>query len=570
MNITVTKNQVTVDTDYILNDGEYNVNTCTFSFSDDYTDDLVKKAVFIQNDNTIEMSIINNACAIPYEVLNEGSFEIHVYAYEVDGEDLVLRLSPSYTTAYVRSGSFVENAEAPEEITPTQFEQYMQAMNDGLAEVQNVDIDAEQTANGGIVTITNRDGVEKTVTLTNGQDGEKGADGITPTIGNNGDWYIGDTDTGKPSRGEVGEPGQPGADGFSPIASVSKTGDTATITITDKTGTTTASVSDGKNGTNGINGTDGFSPIATVSKSGTTATISITDKTGTTTATVSDGTNGQDGVGVPTGGTQGQILAKASATNYDTTWIDAPSGGGDQKIYYFDLPSYIYWSSSGTTVKTSSQFTTTQAEQLQAMLDGGLQYAIVLLKFEPNYPFPVITYLDSYAKDNTVAVYKFVGLFEYSNGKTYGANFEIDTNPSSTVVNQFKITFAESNGFVKTSKIKTANNTTAGNVYDVTYINSSYLSKTNTTAFTPTSNYNPATKLYSDTTVLTQAGLSPYSSSSTYNEGDYVYYSDTDLTIYRCNTANTTGTWDSAKWVAKTYMEYLQDIIVNNALGGSY
>lgn len=38
----------------------------------------------------------------------------------------------------------------------------------------------------------------------------KGADGITPTIGDNGNWYIGPTDTGKPSRGEKGADGAPG------------------------------------------------------------------------------------------------------------------------------------------------------------------------------------------------------------------------------------------------------------------------------------------------------------------------------------------------------------------------
>ena len=39
----------------------------------------------------------------------------------------------------------------------------------------------------------------------------------------------------------------------------------------------------------------------------------------------SDGTNGQ---GVPTGGTTGQVLSKKSATDYDTEWKDAASGGG--------------------------------------------------------------------------------------------------------------------------------------------------------------------------------------------------------------------------------------------------
>ena len=51
-------------------------------------------------------------------------------------------------------------------------------------------------------------------------------------------------DTG--DTGATGADGQDGADGFSPSASVSKVGDTTTITITDKDGTTTASVYDGK------------------------------------------------------------------------------------------------------------------------------------------------------------------------------------------------------------------------------------------------------------------------------------------------------------------------------------
>ena len=37
--------------------------------------------------------------------------------------------------------------------------------------------------------------------------GEKGDPGTTPTIGENGNWYLGDADTGKPSRGEKGDVG---------------------------------------------------------------------------------------------------------------------------------------------------------------------------------------------------------------------------------------------------------------------------------------------------------------------------------------------------------------------------
>lgn len=55
----------------------------------------------------------------------------------------------------------------------------------------------------------------------------------------------------KGDTGNDGASGQDGADGFSPSAYVEKVGDTATITITDKDGTTTASISDGQGGGTG-------------------------------------------------------------------------------------------------------------------------------------------------------------------------------------------------------------------------------------------------------------------------------------------------------------------------------
>lgn len=49
---------------------------------------------------------------------------------------------------------------------------------------------------------------------TNGKDGENGK---TPYVGENGNWYIGANDTGKPSRGAKGEPGR---DGVTPTFSI--------------------------------------------------------------------------------------------------------------------------------------------------------------------------------------------------------------------------------------------------------------------------------------------------------------------------------------------------------------
>lgn len=82
-----------------------------------------------------------------------------------------------------------------------------------------------------------------------------GQDGITPHIDSTTKhWFIGDTDTGVVAEGQDGTngiDGTNGEDGFSPTASVTKVGNKATITITDKNGTTTATISDGKDGSGG-------------------------------------------------------------------------------------------------------------------------------------------------------------------------------------------------------------------------------------------------------------------------------------------------------------------------------
>ena len=53
-----------------------------------------------------------------------------------------------------------------------------------------------------------------------GLKGDKGTDGTTPHIGDNGNWYLGTTDTGKPSRGAKGDPGKNGSDASVTEASI--------------------------------------------------------------------------------------------------------------------------------------------------------------------------------------------------------------------------------------------------------------------------------------------------------------------------------------------------------------
>lgn len=76
-----------------------------------------------------------------------------------------------------------------------------------------------------------------------GVDGQPGKDGITPTIGDNGNWFLGATDTGKPSRGATGDTGQQGPagkDGAGMDITGATVGQIAKISAVDENGKPTA------------------------------------------------------------------------------------------------------------------------------------------------------------------------------------------------------------------------------------------------------------------------------------------------------------------------------------------
>ena len=70
---------------------------------------------------------------------------------------------------------------------------------DGFSPIANV----TQIDDGAIISVTDEKGTS-TATVRNGKDGADGEDGLTPHIGENGNWWIGDTDTGKPASGSGG------------------------------------------------------------------------------------------------------------------------------------------------------------------------------------------------------------------------------------------------------------------------------------------------------------------------------------------------------------------------------
>ena len=75
-------------------------------------------------------------------------------------------------------------------------------------------------------------------------------------------------------KGDPGTNGTNGEDGFSPSASVKQTSTGATITITDKTGTTTAEIKNGADGAPGA--AAGFGTVDATATTGTTAEATVT------------------------------------------------------------------------------------------------------------------------------------------------------------------------------------------------------------------------------------------------------------------------------------------------------
>jgi len=87
-----------------------------------------------------------------------------------------------------------------------------------------------------------------------GQDGVSGTNGITPHIGDNGNWFIGETDTNKPSQGTNGLNGN---DGVGITKSEVNTSGELVITYSNGDSTNLGKIV-GKDGLDGIDGKDGI------------------------------------------------------------------------------------------------------------------------------------------------------------------------------------------------------------------------------------------------------------------------------------------------------------------------
>ncbi len=137
MIISVNKNFCDIKEKTILNKGEYNINKCIFEFSEEYKQ-LTKKAVFFIDKKAYEVIVhANNTCDIPVEVLKKSGYVYcGIYAFYISDGQEILRYSPSPAKIFINNGTYDPNITGSEKITPTQYEQYEQALNDGLNEVR--------------------------------------------------------------------------------------------------------------------------------------------------------------------------------------------------------------------------------------------------------------------------------------------------------------------------------------------------------------------------------------------------------------------------------------------------
>lgn len=219
MKVIVQKHKILLEKEPI-NEKEINVSYCEFEFDEDITDDFVKEAYFTLDDKTYKQIINNNRCDYPSEILDKsGVVMIGVVAYKVIDELTEIRYNPSPAYFYTLIGSLKES-ENTQPITPSEMEQYMQLLENGLEEVANVDIDLEELEQGTKVIITNRDGQEKEATILNGKDGVDGEKGEKGDKGDKGDTGAKGEKGDKGDKGEQGIQGERGEQGIQGIQGI--------------------------------------------------------------------------------------------------------------------------------------------------------------------------------------------------------------------------------------------------------------------------------------------------------------------------------------------------------------
>ena len=250
----------------------------------EYTDpawDSLRKTVVFRGAATKDVLDAGNEIVIPAEVVSKAGGSLYMGVYGVDAENHVA-IPTIWTELGVIQGAATPSGDASTAPSLPVWAQ-IQAM---VGDLGTLDTEAKSNLVAAINEALTKGGeiapaevqriVEDYLKANPPGTGSDGKDGITPTIGKNGNWYLGSTDTGKPSRGADGTPGATGAPGKDGAPGADgKDGITPTIgkngnwylgsTDTGKPsrgagGTPGAAGASGKDGSPGADGKDGITP----------------------------------------------------------------------------------------------------------------------------------------------------------------------------------------------------------------------------------------------------------------------------------------------------------------------
>ena len=183
--------------------------TVSIEYTDSAWDGLQKTVVF-RSGITKDVLAAGNEVVVPAEVVSRAGVNLYMGVYGADAANNVV-----IPTIWAEIG-LVNGAAAPSGDTSTNPSLPVWAQIQGM--IGNLD-DLNTAAKSSLVAAVNEaltkgGGEVDPATVHKIVDdylkanppsaGADGKDGITPTIGENGNWYLGNTDTGKPSRGENG------------------------------------------------------------------------------------------------------------------------------------------------------------------------------------------------------------------------------------------------------------------------------------------------------------------------------------------------------------------------------
>ena len=212
----------------IGNDMENLQEKLIFKFTDEFVNGQGRLEYKIGSTRDyIVLSKENDTYTMPVQnvITKEGKIEMQLVITEGTNEHSIPVFKSNTFYLYCnKSINAVDEAPEGYELWIEQANAKLNAMDEALTEVDNLNIDVNKIDTTTTVEITKKDGTTKIVNILDGVDGQNGQDG------------------------RDGVDGQNGQDGFSPIATVTETSDGATISITDKNGTTIAKIHNGTGG----------------------------------------------------------------------------------------------------------------------------------------------------------------------------------------------------------------------------------------------------------------------------------------------------------------------------------